>query len=734
MADDKREPLTIHSAAPSPDSPSLQVQAISPSQAKAAPDGSFQTPWAGWAALPPVLREGYSRLTARWRTISLETALFGLSLLAYLSTRLVGLVKFPIYFFTDEAANTVLAADFIRDHFHNYDGDFFPTFFINGGQYNLGPSVYLQIVPYLVFGKSVWVTRGTAVLATLIAAVSISLVLRSIFKIRLWWVGALVLSVIPAWFLHSRTAFETSLMVSFYAAFLFFYLLYRYRAPGYLFVSLVFGALAFYTYSAGQMVVLATGALLFISDARFHLKHWRTGLIGGGVLVVLALPYVRFLLTRGDANYQHLMLLGSYLISDLSMVAKAQRFGLEYLKGLNPAYWFLPNTVDLPRHLMKGYGHLSWFTFPFLLLGLVDCLKHFRSSAHRAVMAALLAAPSGAALVQLGITRALVMVIPAAILITLGVSVVVEWLIRRAWSKAVLSLALFSLLVGYNIFMLRDVLVNGPTWYTDYGLSGMQYGASQIFGEVKAYLARSPDTKIILTPTWANGTDVVARFFLPDNTNATLGGIDGFIFEHKPLDANTLFILTPEEYQRMLDSKKFTDVHIDKVMAYPDGSPGFYFLRFRYVDNIDAILAAEKEARRSLLSQEVVVDGQPATVRYSMLDMGPITNLFDGNPDSLARTLEANPMVVELAFPAPRAMRGLTLRVGGTATEVKVSLQVAGHDQALVFDHTFAQTPEIRDVPMDFGGVYPVTLLHLEVKNIYDSEPAHVHLWEITLR
>lgn len=665
----------------------------------------------------------------------LGTPLFGLSLLTYLSTRLVGLVNFPIYFFTDEAVNTVLAADFVRDHFHNYDGDLFPTFFINGGQYNLGPSVYLQIIPYLIAGKSVWVTRGTAALATLIAAISVSLALRGIFNIRFWWAGALVLSVIPAWFLHSRTAFETSLMVSFYAAFLFFYLLYRYRrAPGYLYIALVFGALTFYTYSPGQMVMLVSGVLLFISDIRFHLKNWRTGLIGGGVLLLLALPYIRFILTRGSANYQHLALLGSYLISDISLLGKVQRFTLEYLKGLNPAYWFLPNTVDLSRHLMKGYGHLSWFTFPFALIGLGSCLKHFRSSAHRAVIIALLAAPSGAALVQLGITRALVMVIPLAILITLGLSIVLEWLIQRAWSRVVLSVGLFGLLTGYNIFMLRDALVNGPTWYTHYGLSGMQYGASQVFGEIKAYLVRSPDTKIILTPTWANGTDVVARFFLPDNSNASLGGIDGYIFEHKPLDANTLFILTPEEYQRMLDSKKFTDVKIEKVMAYPDGSPGFYFLRFRYVDQIDAILAAEKEARRALISQDVVVAGRPAVVRYSMLDMGSITNLFDGNPDTLARTLEANPMVVELSFPQPRSLRGITLRVGGTATEVKVSLQMPGNGQPMVYDQTFAQTPENKNASIDFGGIYPVTLMHLEVKSIYDGEPAHVHLWEMTLR
>jgi len=69
--------------------------------------------------------------------------------------------KFPIYFFTDEAVQTVLAADFIRDHFVNYAHEFLPTYFPNSSFYNLSVSVYLQIVPYLLLGRSIFVTRAT---------------------------------------------------------------------------------------------------------------------------------------------------------------------------------------------------------------------------------------------------------------------------------------------------------------------------------------------------------------------------------------------------------------------------------------------------------------------------------------------------------------------------------------------------------------------------------------------
>ena len=133
--------------------------------------------------------------------VTFEEAFFGLALAVYLCTRLIGLLNFPIYFFTDEAVQTVLAEDFVRDDFHNYDRDFFPTYFVNGNQYNLSLSVYLQVIPYLVFGKSVAVTRGTSVFVTLLGAAAMGLILRDFFKARYWWVGTMFLSIAPAWFL-----------------------------------------------------------------------------------------------------------------------------------------------------------------------------------------------------------------------------------------------------------------------------------------------------------------------------------------------------------------------------------------------------------------------------------------------------------------------------------------------------------------------------------------------------
>ncbi|HEX9018593.1 MAG TPA: glycosyltransferase family 39 protein, partial [Anaerolineaceae bacterium] len=365
------------------------------------------------------------------RAESLAGWLTWLALGLYAFTRLVALPAFPIYFFTDEAIQTVSAVDLITHHFYSPTGELLPTYFQNGSQYNLGVSVYLQVIPTLLFGKSIWVTRGTAALVTLLAAVSVGLVLQRIFKNPYPWLAVMVLSVTPAWFLHTRTAFETALAASFFALFLYFYLRYRADDPRWLFGALIAAALAFYSYSGMRPVLAVMGLLLLVSDGAYHWHHRRIMLAGIGLAVLLMLPLLRFLIAHPDASAWQMRLLGSYWLTSAPLPQKLVDFALQYLRGLDPVYWYFPNTVDLSRHVMPGYGHLLRWSLPFGLLGLGMSLRHFREPAYRALLAAVLAAPAGAALVQVGITRILVMVIPMAVLTALGASAALEWLLAR---------------------------------------------------------------------------------------------------------------------------------------------------------------------------------------------------------------------------------------------------------------------------------------------------------------
>ncbi len=694
----------------------------------------------------------HEKSRSRWRRVafSLENVLFGLALALFLATRLIGLRDFPIYFFTDEAIQTVLAADLVRDGFREAEQQYLPAYFKNYNYYNLSASVYLQVLPYLIFGKSVLATRGMSVLVTLLAAVSVALVLRAIFKIPYWWSGTLLLSIAPAWFLHSRTAFETALFVSFYAATLYAYLLYRYRSTRYLYITLILAALAFYSYSPGQIIVVVTGLFLLISDARYHWDNRKVLFRGAGLLILLALPYLRFRLSHHTAALDHLRLLGSYWLQPIPLVEKISQFIKVYAFGLSPSYWYLPHDHDLPRHLMDGYGHLLWPTLPFAALGLFIALRNIRSSAHRALLSSILAIPVGSALVGIGITRVLALVIPVSLITVLGVVKVLVWLegpaaffddlrlkhvpgwaMRIGLPRTFLSVTLFAILALANIAMLRDAIVNGPTWFDDYGMGGMQYGANQVFQEVKDFLVQQPETRIILTPTWANGTDVVARFFLPDPLPIQIGSIEGHLNQRLPLDEKTLFITTPDEYQTILSSEKFTDVNVERTIPYPNGEPGFYFVRLRYVDNIDEILAAEKAQRQELQEEMVEIENQPVEVRYSYLDMGEIGLVFDGDEYTLARTYEANPFVIELYFPEPRPVAGLSVIIGSTEAEIKVVAYPAAGGKPRQFSMIHKGSVEHPEMTLEFSEAVTVENLRVQVRDIEQGEPAHIHIWEI---
>lgn len=710
-------------AAPRSQTNEIQITSARPDDRHPALDTARQVARKITAALSPI------RLGGRW-----ELILFVAAVAVYFLVRIVRLPDFPIYFFTDEAVQTVLAKDFLRDGLRGYDQEFFPTYFQNGFQYNLGVSVYVQVLPYLLFGKSVWVTRGVSVLFSILAALGVGLVLKQVFKQPQAWIGVMLLSITPAWFLHSRTAFETALATSLYAVFIYFYLRYRTASPRYLYLAVISGGLAFYSYAPMRMVVGVTALLLFFSDIRYHWQNRQTAVKAFLLALLMLVPLLRFLHVHPDETINHLVVLNSYWIQPISIGEKLSLYFSNYLEGLNPLYWYLPNTHDLPRHLMKDYGHVLAITFPLLILGIAVCVRNFRSGIHRALLITLLAAPSGAALVELGITRALVMVIPLALLSALGLVTLLGWLEQR-WRvpRTAMLIPLFVLFTYANTSMLRDALVNGPLWYTNYGLAGMQFGANQLFPAIDDYLRKEPDTKLIVSPSWANGTDVIARFFSKGEVPFQMGSIDGYMIEYRPIGAQTVFVMIPEEFERAQESSKFTDFEVIQTIPYPNGLPGFYFVRLRYVDHIEQILAEELARRRQLVVDTIELDGDSVQVAYPALDMGTIDNVFDADEYSLVRTQQANPLQLRLDFDRPRRISGLALKVGGTPTRIGVVLEDAAGKRILEREAQVAQQPLPRFVELAWDPV-AASRISISVTSTDVGEPAHVHLWEVILK
>jgi len=709
--------------------PTVRVRRSAPSSRIAT--GTRATARSALAALTGRLAnawQGRSGNVGGWPTI-----LFILSLGIYALTRLYRLVDFPIYFFTDEAVQSVLAADFLRDNFHDYFGTLLPTYFESGGRFCIGPSIYLQLLPTWLLGKSILVNRAGPALISLLGSAAVALTLKRVFRTATWWSGVFWMAITPVWFLHSRTAFDYNLMVSFFAWFLYAYLRYRTDSARFLYPALLFGALTFYSYTPGQALMLAGGVALLILDLRYHWQQRRTALPAAVFLIALAAPYLRFRIEHPQDTLTQLRQLDSYWLHSLPISQKLSQFVSLYARSLSPAYWYLPHAEDLPRHSMDGFGHILWVTFPFALLGLVQTLRRMRSAAHRILLVALLVTPVGAAIVGLGVTRAMAFVIPAALLTGLGIEDVVQYAGRRLRPLAA-HLVLFAILAAGSLGLLATALRNGPLWYRDYGMGGMQFGAQQIFSAAEEYLEANPDSRVLISANWANGTDVLLRFFFPDGAPVYQTSTNALLEERQELSDEPLLILTANEVDELRASPKVGELRTLGSIPYPDGSPGFYLLHMTYSAVADELFAQERAARLRPVVETITVNGERMTVEHPYFDSGGAEHLFDGDTYTFVRGFEANPLVLRLAFDLPRPLRALRLTTGSMDFSLVVRLYAAGEEEPVVSTATYEGLPPDPTVEMVFGDPpLAVARLEIEILHLNAGESAKIHVRELVL-
>ena len=659
---------------------------------------------------------------------------FGLTLAVFLVTRLWGLERFPIFFFCDEAVQTVQAARLSANGFRGERGELLPTYFRNNEFFNQSLGVYLQVLPAKLLPRSVFVSRAVPLVCLLSAMLAAGWILRDFLRLRYYWVGILALSAFPGWFLFTRIAFEVMLATSAYMWFLFFYLRYRNGRPGFLFAAAVCGALTFYAYNTFQPMIVATALLLGIVDAPFHWKNRRTVLAAAMLAAVLALPYVRFLRAHPQEIPSRLRSLESYWAHpDRTLPEKLRLYSREYVRAFDPRYWFRPEPAgELDRHKMRGYPYVPAVALPIVLGGIVLCLRRIRSPGERTLLVALVCAPVGAAIVRSQITRSMTLLVVMALLLGVAADPVLRWIGRRIRPVAVGVLVAAGLVAAQGA-MLADALRNGATWYRNYGLYGMQWGAREVLGEVAALRDRHPDALFVISPDWANGADDLVEFFLGRPNRVRLESADWFLYAKRDISDRTLAVWTEPEYRKVAGDPRFAELRLEKTIPFPDGRPGFRLVWVRYAPDFDRVLAEDRESWHRLVAEEAEVGGRETTISHSAFDIGQLKDLFDDDAGSLVRTKYANPAVLVLNFDPPIPLQELTLVLGTMQSEITVA--VSGSSGEAAASHTFRdlEPDPTRTVALpQIGG--PVSRLSVSIRDLNAGEPGHVHLRDLRLR
>ncbi len=326
------------------------------------------------------------------------------------------------------------------------------------------------------------------------------------------------------------------------------------------------------------------------------------------------------------------------------------------------------------------------------------------------------------------------MVVPATLAATIGLDQLRAWL-ARVLPDRLIEVAVAAGLTASTLAMTRDALVNGPRWFPDYGMQGQQWGAKELFAELGRRLATAPPgSTFVISHLWANNANAFEDFFLQpeDRERITWGVIDDVLHESRAeVKPTTVFVLTPPEYARALASPKLRIYPGTTIIDDPSGQPGFYLVKLAYTEAADSIFAAEALARKRLVDDTVTIDGVQARIRHPLLDMGTISEAFDGNERSLARTLDANPTTIEIRFPTARPVSGVLLHLW--TEHYRIRLRAFGADGSeiadVVRDAVSGLPPEPIEVLFD-ERVSDVAELKLSIVKEGD---VHVHLREIEI-
>lgn len=643
-----------------------------------------------------------------------------------------GITRYPAHVTPDEVYPSLRAVDLLQNGF-TFDGKVLPAFMPGTTPHGVGVGAYLQVLPQFFRPNSLAWIRAFNALLGLLASLGLTAWLRTSLRLTYAWVLLPLLPALPVWFFFNRTGLDIALAASLYMGTFACYGFYLAGRPRFLFGSVALAMLAFYAAPSARIAVLTAVILLIVIDWRYHLENRRLALQALLLLVLLAIPLVRFLLQYPGAFQQEINA-GGFLAGGLPPAAKLGQFLLNVLNGFNPFYWFLLDPNTPAQYRMGTYPPLPLLLAPFVFWGGWAALTKIRQPAHRLIWVGWIAAAVGAAPFG-GRLPELLLVVPfLALAAVIGLHEVLQRL-KRVWQNMPDWLPGAALLLGAGgagLLLLVNGLVHSPQWQVDTGRDGLQYGASQIYAAAAAYAGENKERSVLVWPEWSTDPDALRRFFAADSGDRIrLGLLEPFLYRLDPSIDQFAFMIPEDQYQSIRSSGKFNVATVEQI-EYPDGSAAFALVELTYTPQAAEIMEQEAARRRVLVSQMIQLDGEPVQVRHSTLDIGQPEYLFDGIPDSLIRSAEANPLVVELVFSPPRLLAGVQVQLGSEPIQVTSVINPESGSPQTVTRHG-AATDGMKELRLDFADGAWVEVLRLEVEDETMQEPAHVHLWEIRL-
>jgi hypothetical protein len=120
-------------------------------------------------------------------------------------------------------------------------------------------------------------------------------------------------------------------------------------------------------------------------------------------------------------------------------------------------------------------------------------------------------------------------------------------------------------------------------------------------------------------------------------------------------------------------------------------------------------------------------------VDHSVFEMGGVDQLFDKDPESLAKTSRVNPAVIEMSFPTDHIFRGVTVASTNPEMQLTVVLFPTTGGPPLRWTKGFHGLPPNPELHLRLEPpAPPARKLRLEIQMLEGDEDAYVHVREVS--
>ncbi len=142
----------------------------------------------------------------------------------------------------------------------------------------------------------------------------------------------------------------------------------------------------------------------------------------------------------------------------------------------------------------------------------------------------------------------------------------------------------------------------------------------------------------------------------------------------------------------------------------------------------------------SVINVNAAIDAGEVEVTHTTLDIGPVSNLFDGNPSTLVRTPNIDPAVVSLSFDSPQTIRGFNAYFSHSFGDPAYTWQVETADNQADMDsqsgswqQTVAATGTLSDTYSNVLLATPITtsVIKMTATRHHGDDYVHINEWQL---